>query len=103
MHCVKCGRDVQDSAVFCNDCLEDGKKYPIKPGTAIHLPHRPTLMDKHTPRRKREPTTEEQNVLLRIRVRRLRNTVLLLSLCLCLTVALTILFALEPSLIPFAG
>lgn len=103
LRCVKCGRDIQDGAVFCPDCLEEGKRYPIKPGTAIHLPLRPAITEKHNPRRKREPSASEQIVLLRVRVRRLRNTVLLLCLCLCLAVALMVLFVLEPGLLSTFG
>lgn len=103
MYCVKCGRDIQESAVFCADCLEDGKRYPIKPDTAIHLPQRPVAPEKYSPRRRKELTATEQLVHLRISIRRLRNAVLILSLCLCLAVALMVLLALEPALIPIPG
>lgn len=38
MNCLKCGREIPDGSVFCSGCLEDMKKYPVKPGTPIQLP-----------------------------------------------------------------
>ena len=38
MQCMKCGREIPAGQVFCDECLKDMEKYPVKPGTAIHLP-----------------------------------------------------------------
>lgn len=38
MNCLKCGREISDGSVFCDGCLEDMKKYPVKPGTPVQLP-----------------------------------------------------------------
>ena len=41
MNCMKCGRELKTSGVFCEDCLADMEKYPVKPNITIHLPYRP--------------------------------------------------------------
>ena len=42
MHqCLKCGSKTEGRAVFCNDCLEIMEKYPVKPGTVVHILRRP--------------------------------------------------------------
>lgn len=40
MHCLKCGKETGEQDVFCSHCLEVMDQYPVKPGTAIVLPHR---------------------------------------------------------------
>ena len=37
MNCMKCGREIGENRVFCDLCLADMEKYPIKPGIAIQL------------------------------------------------------------------
>lgn len=39
MQCMKCGRDVSEGQVFCNECRTEMEKYPVRPGTAVLLPH----------------------------------------------------------------
>lgn len=34
MNCLKCGREIEEGQVFCNDCLVQMAKYPVKPGTS---------------------------------------------------------------------
>lgn len=38
LNCLKCGREIEEGQVFCNDCLVQMAKYPVKPGTAVQLP-----------------------------------------------------------------
>ena len=40
MNCLRCGRETQEDHVFCDSCLEEMKKYPVRPGTAVMLPRR---------------------------------------------------------------
>ena len=40
MYCLRCGKDTQEENVFCDNCLLLMEAYPVKPGTAIHLPER---------------------------------------------------------------
>ena len=70
MYCMKCGREVEDEQVFCVDCLKDMAKYPVRPGTAVHLPKRPayTPIRRVTPKRKAlspEEVVKKQRRLIR--------------------------------------
>ena len=40
MNCVKCGREIPEDQVFCEICLTEMENYPVKPGTAVHIPPR---------------------------------------------------------------
>lgn len=41
MGCMKCGKKLGESQVFCDECLEKMAQCPIKPGTVVKLPDRP--------------------------------------------------------------
>ena len=41
MQCIKCGRETQESYVFCEHCLAAMEKAPVKPGTPVVIPKRP--------------------------------------------------------------
>ena len=62
MSCLKCGRDLEEGQLFCTSCLEVMQKYPVKPNTAIQLPHRDeTPASKKSPvKRRQAPTAEEK-------------------------------------------
>jgi len=36
--CMKCGRDTLEGRVFCQECREDMKNYPVKPNVVVQLP-----------------------------------------------------------------
>ena len=38
MQCLRCGRDLESQAVFCEACHRDMEAYPVKPGTVVLLP-----------------------------------------------------------------
>ena len=60
MLCMRCAKVAQDPHVFCEACLRDMERRPVKPGTAIQLPVRTeVVVKKATPRRK-QPSAEEQ-------------------------------------------
>ena len=60
MNCMKCGRETQDENVFCQNCLLDMEKYPVRPGTVIQLPRRREVsIVKKMPKR-HIPSLEEQ-------------------------------------------
>ena len=65
MNCMKCGRETQNEAVFCRDCLAEMEKYPVQPGAVVLLPRRrePSVLKKMPKRH--VPTAEEQNIFLR--------------------------------------
>lgn len=41
MNCMKCGVELKISGVFCEECLAEMEKYPVKPNIAVHIPYRP--------------------------------------------------------------
>lgn len=81
MNCMKCGRDTVSERIFCEECLAEMEKYPVKPETAIKLPppRENTSIRRVVKRRTISP--EEQVKTLRKRIRRLY---LILILCLVL-------------------
>ena len=62
MNCMKCGRETQNEAVFCQNCLAEMEKYPVQPGAVVLLPRRkePSILKK-LPKR-HVPSAEEQIV-----------------------------------------
>ena len=42
MQCMKCGREIPAGQVFCEECLAEMAEYPVKPGTVVTLPKRPS-------------------------------------------------------------
>ena len=73
MHCMKCGREIQEQQVFCPDCLAHMAENPVKAGTAIKLPPRSieSLPKKRAFRKRRERKPEEIVLQQRILIRRL--------------------------------
>ena len=82
MNCMKCGRDTADEHVFCDRCLAVMERYPVKPGTAVHLPKRDNL--KKAAPRKRAVPPEEQIQALRRTLRRSRTFAIVLLIALTL-------------------
>ena len=87
MNCMKCGRETAENQAFCQECLEGMEKYPVKPGTVVHLPRRreESGSKKGYPRRKAPPTPEEQVKSLKKTVRTLLVTLLVATLLLIVT------------------
>lgn len=97
MNCMKCGRETVEGQVFCNACLEEMEKYPVKPGTLIRLPcHReePALKKNHV-RKRNPPSPEEQIKSLKKTVRRLIAAVLLLIALLAVSGYFAVIHLLE--------
>ena len=71
MNCLRCGRETAEQQVFCNLCLDDMARHPVKSDTPIYLPNRKTKEpSKKQPHwQKRERTPEEMVTILRKRVR----------------------------------
>ena len=87
MNCLKCGREVPGEQVFCENCLLEMEKYPVKPGTVVQLPrHRDNAGLKKSPKRRAVPL-EDQVKLLR---KRLWTQTILLLLALVVIVVLSI-------------
>ena len=89
LNCLKCGREIEEGQVFCNDCLVQMVKYPVKPGTAVQLPSRggAAVSKKVHSRRRGKAAPEEQLKALKVRVRVLSA---LLALCVVLLVVISV-------------
>lgn len=42
MLCMKCGKNTGDAQVFCDSCLSEMQKYPVKPDIPVYIPARPS-------------------------------------------------------------
>ena len=89
LNCLKCGREIEEGQVFCNDCLVQMAKYPVKPGTAVQLPSRgsATVSKKVHSCRRSKTVPEEQLKALKKRIRILSA---LLSVCVMLLIVLSV-------------
>ena len=85
MYCLKCGKETEDSHIFCQHCLSVMDDYPVKPDTKVHLPHREAAAVPKKQPRKRPLQPEEQLAQMHRLVRRL----------IAALVAVTVLFALS--------
>ena len=87
MNCMKCGRELREEGVFCQNCLEVMEKYPVPDGAVVMLPRRrePSILKK-LPKR-HVPSMEEQVTFL-------QKCVMVLSLLLaaCI-VAIVLMFS----------
>ena len=77
MNCMKCGRETTSEQVFCEECLLDMEKHPVKPGTVVVLPKRRDYTAVKKPPKKRTVPLEDQIRLLKKRIRILSFTLLL--------------------------
>ena len=80
MHCMKCGVEIPEQQVFCDHCLQIMEQHPIKADAHIHLPKRYSEMEpvKKPSKKKRALAPDEMISALRMRVLRLRMTVVVL-------------------------
>ena len=89
MKCMRCGTEIIGEAVFCEECLADMEKHPVKPGTPINLPRREKQQVVKRSR-KRIPKPEEQLSALRRLV--IWQLVVIILLVLALTASIYMLF-----------
>ena len=79
MFCLKCGKEVSEKAVFCQQCLSEMNRYPVKPDTKFFLPkHTAPSVVKKAPPRKKVLSPEE-------RISRMKKAIQALSLVLAVT------------------
>ena len=70
MRCMKCGREIPEQQAFCETCLEEMEKHPVKANAIVQLPPRTDapVAKKKTPRH-RDPKPEDilrqQRLLIR--------------------------------------
>lgn len=87
MYCMKCGREIEEGQVFCANCLKDMAKYPVRPGTAVHLPKRPAYAPIRRVAPKRKALSPEEMVKKQRRlIRRLSIALTVASLLAALMV-----------------
>lgn len=88
MKCLRCARETADRQVFCNACLDDMSRYPVRSDTPIYLPVRKAGDTPKRPARRfrRERTAEEIVFILRKRVRVLTALVVILVMMLAAAV-----------------
>jgi len=79
-YCMKCGRELKPGTVFCEGCLAEMEKYPVKPGVVVLLPHRPAQNPKN-PGRRKHPVVPLEEQVARLK-KRLRDTIIALVLAL---------------------
>ena len=96
MHCMKCGREIEEGQVFCIECLKDMARYPVRPGTAVHLPKRPAYspIRRTVPKRKTIPAEDMVKRQRRI-IRRLSWALVITSILAALMAYPTITHLLE--------
>ena len=78
MSCMKCGKEVSEEQAFCEECLAEMERYPVKPGTPVLLPHRDIIVPQRKRRNIRRIRKPEEQLAA------LRNTLRLLCVILCL-------------------
>ena len=82
MYCLRCGREKSEKQVFCDTCLQDMARHPVRQDATVYIPSR-KLEDpakKSARRRKKPPTPEEIILSLQKRVKRLRIVIVILIL-----------------------
>ena len=84
MNCLKCGRETSSEQCFCQDCLLDMQKYPVKPGTVAQLPKRREGSSRKNVKR-RSVSLEDQ---IRSLKKKIRVLTVLLILCLAIIASL---------------
>lgn len=58
MNCMKCGRELREGQVFCDECLDGMEDEPIRINTAVHIPAQPP--EKHNSHRRPLVNPEEE-------------------------------------------
>lgn len=94
MNCMKCGRELSDTQVFCPQCLKQMEQYPVKPGTPVLLPPsrtgRPSAGKKH-PKPEKKPEEQVQALRSALSWLTVALVVALLAFALCAGLLLHIL------------
>ena len=87
MYCLKCGKETERGQVFCPECQDGMRQYPVDPNTPIHLHQRNPEQDKKVAYEKEQ---SEAEIIMQMRrmIRWLTVTIGILSLLLCLLAGL---------------
>ena len=89
MTCMKCGKETSASQVFCDACLAEMQRHPVRPDIRVQLPVRPSGDEK--------ASAKKQLISPETQVRRLRKLVKWLAIALMcsllsLSLAIVLLF-----------
>ena len=80
MHCMRCGVEIEDTAVFCEKCGENMERDPVKTNITVQLPVRPEQAPVKKKSRRMKYTKPEEQVRHLRRVLRWVWLVLIVSL-----------------------
>ncbi len=86
MLCMKCGKKTADTQVFCDNCLAQMRKFPVRPDIPVQIPVRPEPDKKALSKKEARP--EIIIARLRRRLKRLRLALVCAVLALALAVGL---------------
>ena len=67
MNCIKCGKECKSKHIFCDECCEEMKNYPVKPGTPINLPSRLPIAAEKKKAAKKRRISRPEDVISRLR------------------------------------
>lgn len=93
MACMKCGRKLGSSQVFCDGCLAEMEQTPVPPNAVVVLPRRdPAPVQKKKPSNRRYFwNIEGENDTLRTKIRWLRFALIVAVLGFIISVAVIFL------------
>ena len=93
MHCMKCGAEINNSGVFCENCLAEMEKYPVKPDITVTIPQRKEIpVSKKKSRRQRILPPEEQLRRVKSKLRLAHLTLAVVFICFLLVAAMLLQF-----------
>lgn len=85
MFCLKCGAEISEKAVFCQHCLAEMEKYPVKPDAKFFIPqNRAPSVNKKVAPRKKVISPEDK-------ISRMKKTIQLLSIVLAVSLMALVL------------
>ncbi len=99
-NCIKCGKELAGTKVFCNECLGVMKEYPVPSGTPLIIHQREVPAAKKANAKKKALSPEEQVLRLRGIIRWLVLGVFVLVLALVVTGTWLLKEVREPQWIP---
>ena len=98
MACIKCGKETAAGAEFCQECLADMERHPVKQGTPVILPKRDDLpVTRHT---KKKTVKPEQQVL---HLRKVSAILFVIALTMAVIAAAAIALVFQLSDNPFSS
>lgn len=101
--CLKCGKKTEGISLFCDECLTAMERYPVKPGTVVHIPHRKPVQDAAVTTDFEESTLSQQLSSQRTLIRWLTTAIAGLSILLVITAILLIHTLEKENALPMIG